>query len=60
MEKKVIEKSKFAQISDKRFCFSDGIVSLLFWHPSLKKLIEYKEEKDERIEKYILRTNAVC
>ena len=24
------EKSKFVQINDKRYCFSDGIVSVLF------------------------------
>ena len=51
---KVIEKSKFAQIKDKRFYFSYGIFSFPFSHPTLKKLIKFKEEKGEKIEKYIL------
>ena len=34
-----IQKSKFAQINDKRYYFSDGIASLPFSHPSLKKSI---------------------
>ena len=50
MEKSIIQKSKYAQISDKRFYFSDGIVSLPFSHASLKTLIDYKEEKGQRIE----------
>ena len=46
-----IQKSKFAQINDKRFCFSDGIVSLPFSHPCPKNVNDLKEEKGEKIEK---------
>ena len=37
-----ILKPKFKQLNDKRFYFSDGIVSLPFSHPYLKCLTEYK------------------
>ena len=37
-------KVKFARLNDKRYYFSDGIVSLPFGHPSLNDLIrEYKK-----------------
>ena len=36
-------KVKFAQINDKRYYFSDGIVSLPFGHPSLEKIRNYKK-----------------
>ena len=36
-------KVKFASLNDKRYYFSDGIVSLLFGHPSLKTIREYKK-----------------
>ena len=51
---KVIEKSKFAQVNYKRFYFSYGVFSFPFSHPTLKKLIKFKEEKEVKIEKYIL------
>ena len=35
-------KVKFAQLNDKRYYFSDGIVSLPFGHPLLEKIREYK------------------
>ena len=35
-------KVKFAQLNDKRYYFSDGIVSLPFGHPLLEKVREYK------------------
>ena len=54
MKHDVIEKSKFAQINDKRFYFFDGIVSLPFSHPYLSKLSNFKEQKGRKIEKYIL------
>ena len=38
------EKSKFAQINDKRYSFSDGIASLPFSHSFLKE-IDFKREK---------------
>ena len=40
-----IEKSKFAQINDKRYYFSDGIVWLLFSHPYLHKIVQLKRDK---------------
>ena len=36
-------KVKFARLNDKRYYFSDGIVSLPFGHPSLNDLREYKK-----------------
>ena len=36
-------KVKFARLNDKRYYFSDGIVSLPFSHPSLNDLREYKK-----------------
>ena len=36
-------KVKFAQLNDKRYYFSDGIVSLPFGHPLLEKVREYKK-----------------
>ena len=37
-----VNKVKFAQLNDKRYYFSDGIVSLPFGHPLLDKIREYK------------------
>ena len=37
-----VNKVKFAQLNDKRYYFSDGIVSLPFGHPILDKIREYK------------------
>ena len=54
MKHDVIEKSKFVQINDKIFYFSDGIVSLPFSHPYLSELNNFKEQKGQRIEKYLL------
>ena len=45
-----IEKSKFAQINDKRYYFSDGIVCLPFSHPFLKEIVNFKREKKQTIE----------
>ena len=47
-----IEKSKFAQINDKRYYFSDGTVSLPFSHPLLHKINQFKKEK-KKIELYL-------
>ena len=38
-----VNKVQFARINDKRYYFSDGIVSLPFGHPSLNKVREYKK-----------------
>ena len=43
-----LEKSKFAQINDRRYCFSDGIVSLPFCHPFLPEIVKFKREKKTR------------
>ena len=48
IEIQTIQKSRFVQINDKRFYFSDGIVLLSFSHPSLKTLIDCKDEKIKR------------
>ena len=45
-------KTKFSQLSDKRFYFANGIVSLPFGYLSLKEIDEYKKSKGQRIEKY--------
>ena len=45
-----IEKSKFAQINDKRYYFSDGIVSLPFSHPYLHEIVQFKIDKKQKIE----------
>ena len=36
-------KVRFAQLNDKRYYFSDGIISLPFGHPSLNETREYKK-----------------
>ena len=38
-----VNKVQFASLNDKRYYFSDGIVSLPFCHPSLTNLREYKK-----------------
>ena len=38
-----INKVQFARLNDKRYYFSDGIVSFPFGHPSLNKVREYKK-----------------
>ena len=38
-----INKVQFARLNDKRYYFSDGIVSLPFGHPALNKVREYKK-----------------
>ena len=48
----IVTKSKFSQLIDKRFYFPDGVVSLPFGHPLLKKIDEFKQEKGQKIEKY--------
>ena len=48
-----IEKSKFAQINDKGYYFSDGIVSLPFSHPLLKEIVDFKREKKQKLEAFL-------
>ena len=49
-----IEKSKFAQINDKRYYFSDGIVSLPFSNPFLHEINQFKKDKIQKIEAFLL------
>ena len=54
MKMKTVAKVKFARLNDKRYYFSDGIVSLPFGHPLLNKVREYKKQLikiHEQIEK---------
>ena len=48
-----IEKSKFAQINDKRYYFSDGIVSLPFSHLYLHEIVQFKRDKKQKIELFL-------
>ena len=52
MVKSTYVKNKFSQINDKRFYFPDGAVSLLFYHPVLSEIEEFKQKKAQKIEKY--------
>ena len=54
MKHDVIEKSKFMQINDKRFCFSDGIVFIPFSDPYLSKLNNFTEQQGQGNEKFRL------
>ena len=47
-----IEKSKFAQIINKRYYFSDDIVSLPFSQPSSKEIVEFKREKSKKLRRF--------
>ena len=38
-----VNKVQFARLNDKRYYFSDGIVSLPFGHPSLNEVRDYKK-----------------
>ena len=38
-----VNKVQFASLNDKRYYFSDGIVSLPFGHPSLNEVRDYKK-----------------
>ena len=42
-----VGKVKFARLNDKRYYFSDGIVSFPFGHPLLEELREYKKSLTE-------------
>ena len=48
-----IEKSKFTQINDKRYYFSDGIVSLPFCHLYLHETVQFKRDKKQKIEAFL-------
>ena len=44
-----LNKVKFASLNDKRYYFSDEIVSLLYGHPLLKEVREYKKSLPDAI-----------
>ena len=48
-----IEKSKFAQINDKRYYFSGGIVSLPFSYQYLHEIVQFKRDKKQEIESFL-------
>lgn len=52
-----IEKSKFAQINDKRYYFSDGIVSLPFSHPFFARNCQVSEGKNKKLKHFYYRKN---
>ena len=52
---KSVIKSKFAQLNDKNFHFTNGVVFLHFSHPLLTKLKNLKEDSSKKIEKVILK-----
>lgn len=52
MQKETSLGSKFSQVNDKRFYFSNGITSLPIFHPLLKNQAEYKKNKGKKIENY--------
>ena len=45
MQMKRISKVQFGKLNDKRFYFSDGIISLLYEHPSLENMRKEKQKK---------------
>lgn len=49
-----IEESWFSQINDKRYYFSDGIVSLPFSHPFLHKINQFKKDKNKKTKDFLL------
>ena len=46
-----IEKSKFAQINNKRYYFSDRILSLPFSLPFLKEIVNFKTKQQQKKKK---------
>ena len=52
-----IEKSKFAQINDKRYYFSDVIICLPFSYPFLKEIVDFKREKKQKLEAFLQQEN---
>ena len=54
-----VNKVKFASLNDKRYYFSDGIVSLPYGHPLLKEVREYKKSLLDAIHVCIEKEKAV-
>ena len=44
-----VSKVQFGRLNDKRFYFSNGIISLPFVHPSLENLRKEKKKKKNRL-----------
>ena len=59
MKMKAINKVKFARLNDKRYYFSDGIVSLPFGHILLEKARQYKKQLNKIHEKIDNEKNAI-
>ena len=52
-----IKKLKFAQINDKRYYFSIGVVLLPFSHPFLLEIVKFKREKKQKDETFLQQEN---
>ena len=50
MQMKSVSKVQFGRLNDKRFYFSNGIISLPFVHPSLENLRKEKQKKKKKID----------
>ena len=48
MQMKSVSKVQFGRLNDKRFYFSNGIISLPFVHPSLENLRKEKQKKQKK------------
>ena len=48
-----IKKSKFAQINDKRYYFSNSIVSLPFCHPYLHEIVQFNPNNKQKVESFL-------
>ena len=59
MKMKAINKVKFARLNDKRYYFSDGIVSLPFGHILLEKTRQYKKQLNKIHEQIDNEKNAI-
>ena len=59
MKMKAIKKVKFARLNDKRYYFSDGIVSLPFGHILLEKARQYKKQLSKIHEQIDNEKNAI-
>ena len=52
MVKKTVMKTKFSQLNDNKFYFSNGVLSLPFDQQNLRELNDFKREKGQKIEKH--------
>ena len=49
MVTKTVTKSKFSQINDRRFYFSDAIVSRPFGHPNLNEIDDFTQKGAKKL-----------